>query len=201
MWEKATGMKARQTLSETWWAELTWKGTATAPSKQSVKPFRAETARWHYGGPQGYQKRCGSKSRNSKVTLWWATRLSEKVSVQEQKQQGDVMVGHKAIRKGLGPRAETARWRYGGPQGYQKRCGSKSKRASFFLRLPLDKSMALDAFWPEPETITLKMLWVLKGCEIKIKTETKKLPLAWYWEKETVNLDLRIDCNLLDNRL
>ena len=137
MWEKATGMKARQTLSETWWAELTWKGTATAPSKQSVKPFRAETARW----------------------------------------------------------------RYGGPQGYQKRCGSKSKRASFFLRLPLDKSMALDAFWPEPETITLKMLWVLKGCEIKIKTETKKLPLAWYWEKETVNLDLRIDCNLLDNRL
>ena len=84
------------------------------------------------------------------------------------------MPGHKAIRKDVGPRAK-------GPVSFQGH--------------PMDKSMALDAFWPEPETIILKMLWVLKGCsicEIKIKTETKKLPLAWYWEKETVNLDVSI---------
>ena len=65
MWEKATGMKAWQTLSETWWAELTWKGTETTLSAQSVKLFNAKAVRWRYAGPQSYQKRCGSKGKRA----------------------------------------------------------------------------------------------------------------------------------------
>lgn len=62
--------------------------------------------------------------------------------------------------------ARTVRWCYGGPEAIGKDMGH-----------PRDKNMALDAFWPEPETITLKMLWALKGCsicEIEIETETNK---------------------------
>lgn len=80
--------------------------------------------------------------------------------------------------------ARTVRWCYGGPEAIGKDVGH-----------PRDKNMALDAFWPEPETITLKMLWALKGCsicEIEIKTETnkQKILLAWHWGKRTVNLDV-----------
>lgn len=88
--------------------------------------------------------------QNSKVMLWWATKLSEKMRVQEQK--GQFLF-------------------------------KTTPRTKAWLWMHFDQSQKQSPW----------KCWVLKGCsicEIKIKTETKKLPLAWYWEKETVNLDV-----------